>query len=173
MHLFELPIEIINRIFDFCTYGVLHKVSQTSKLMYKIYVKYDEYYEKLKSDNSNFDDVISYIKMVEKFIIREKKIKNKNYIFKVQSQIKLYNNDDDTSLLYRRLIRSILKYICIIYDIKCYKCNVNFYSNVRVYDDFHLLFCIKCMVYRCNECSTDIHYKYPYCRLCMNDINLI
>jgi len=167
MHLYELPYDVISRIFDFCTYGVLHYISQTSKLMYKIYRKYDKYYEDADEDDGNLDEIISYIKIMKKSANRKLNKKNKK-----ESHSKQFLYDGSRRELYNSIIHSLRVYVSNVYDIKCCKCNNITYSNEIELSDLygfirnHIIFCEKCMIYICWECSKEKDIKYPICDIC-------
>jgi len=153
MHLFELPIEIINQIFDFCTYGVLHNVSQTSKLMYKIYKKYDKPYIHIKNKHNKLDDVILYIENLQKSVNRECMLQNKKY--------------KHPGICTDEILHSIMIYIAKYYQFSCYICkkinNLRYdYINGFYYD---IYFCERCVIYVCEDCHDEtIFTKCPGCK---------
>jgi len=137
MHLFELPIEIINQIFDFCTYGELYNVAQTSKLMYKIYKKYDEFYNKIKNDHNDLNDIILYIKKIQKSANREIKLRNISHIKES------YISSD-------KIKHSIVIYIMKYCDISCLLCDKKKIQYIG--NELQLIFCENCMIYICGNC---------------------
>jgi len=175
MNLFELPYEIITQIFDFCTYGVLHRVSQTSKLMYKIYIKYIKPFEnkKIPELRLGINEIILHLKKLQTVMYRIKVLENKK---KWDDGIKFQFCND--RYMFQCLIDIINLYIIIHYSfiIVCDRCDstisIKELTGCTLYNDKNVYFCEKCIFYVCEKCITHEDLQDPKCEICFNTLLL-